>query len=104
GTVRRDLRRHLESFDGMRLMVTHDPLDAYALADRVVVLERGTIVQTGTLAEVTARPRSRYVADLVGLNIVTGQRRDHDLVTADGVIVVAPAGGDPGPAGPAPAA
>ena len=65
-TVRRDLRRHLESFDGMRLLVTHDPVDAYALADRVVVLEAGRVVQSGTLAEVTAHPRSRYVADLVG--------------------------------------
>ena len=35
--VRRDLRRHLQSFDGMRVMVTHDPVDAYALADRVAV-------------------------------------------------------------------
>ena len=33
--VRRDLRRHLETFDGMRILVTHDPVDAYALADRV---------------------------------------------------------------------
>ena len=32
--VRRDLRDHLASFDGMRLLVTHDPIDAYALADR----------------------------------------------------------------------
>ena len=47
GDVRRDLRRHLESFDGMRLLVTHDPVDAYALADRVVVLEAGQIMQHG---------------------------------------------------------
>ena len=71
-TVRRDLRRHLESFDGMRLLVTHDPVDAYALADRVVVLEAGGSCRRGTLAEVTAHPRSRYVADLVGLNLISG--------------------------------
>ena len=35
--VRRDLRRHLASFDGTRLLVTHDPLEAMALADRLVV-------------------------------------------------------------------
>ena len=34
GEVRRDLRRHLATFDGVRLLVTHDPVDAYALADR----------------------------------------------------------------------
>ena len=81
GEVRRDLRRHLATFDGIRLLVTHDPVDAYALADRVVILEGGRVVQTGTLAEVTARPRSRYVADLVGVNLLVGHGDagwDHD--------------------------
>ena len=87
-SVRRDLRHHLASFDGMRLLVTHDPVDVYALADRVVILESGRIVQTGTLAEVTARPRSRYVADLVGVNLVRGVVSDGVLRSADGVSVV----------------
>src|SRR6185436_15911922 len=46
--LRRDLRRHLASFDGVRVLVTHDPLEAFALADRVAVLEGGRVVQTGT--------------------------------------------------------
>ncbi len=86
--VRRDLRQHLATFDGMRLVVTHDPIDAYALADRVVVLEAGRIVQTGTLAEVTAHPRTRYVADLVGVNLVTGDVLDGVLTTSTGARVV----------------
>ncbi len=86
--VRRDLRRHLATFDGMRLLVTHDPVDAYALADRVVILEAGRVVQSGTLAEVTARPRSRYVADLVGVNLVRGFVTDGVLRTSSGVGVV----------------
>ncbi len=93
--VRRDLRRHLASFAGMRLLVTHDPVDAYALADRVAILEQGRIVQTGTLAEVAAHPRSRYVADLVGVNLVTGNVVDGVLHTDRGAHVViadAPAG------------
>ncbi len=98
GDVRRDLRRHLESFDGVRLMVTHDPIDAYALADRVIVLEAGVITQQGPLPEVTARPRTRYVAELVGLNLITGDLRDHALTTDDGgTVVTAHAIGD-GPA------
>jgi len=87
-TVRRDLRQHLASFDGMRLVVTHDPVDAYALADRVVVLEAGRIVQAGTLAEVTAHPRTRYVADLVGVNLIVGDVVDGVLTTPTGARVV----------------
>ena len=87
-SVRRDLRHHLESFEGMRILVTHDPVDAYALADRVAVLDAGGIVQVGTLAEVTAHPRSRYVADLVGVNLVTGIVADGVLTTDGGAHVV----------------
>jgi molybdate transport system ATP-binding protein len=96
GSVRRDLRRHLASFDGMRLLVTHDPVDAYALADRVAIVEAGRIVQAGTLAEVTAHPRSRYVADLVGVNLVAGTVRGNVLHADHGVTVVV-ADAEPGP-------
>lgn len=71
--LRRELRRHLGGFPGMRLLVTHDPVDAHVLADRVIVLENGRVTQAGTLASVTAHPRSRYVADLVGVNLLSGQ-------------------------------
>jgi len=95
GAVRADLRRHLESFDGMRLMVTHDPIDAYALADRVVVLEAGVVTQHGSLPEVTARPRSTYVANLVGLNLLAGELAGHTLTTdRGGDVVVAHSNGD----------
>ena len=52
--------------------MTHDPLDAVALADRVVVVEDGRVAQTGRLDELRAEPRSRYVADLVGVNLYRG--------------------------------
>jgi len=87
-TVRRDLHRHLESFEGMAILVTHDPVDAYALADRVAILDAGRIVQIGTLTEVTARPRSRYVADLVGVNLVSGDVSEGVLATSSGARVV----------------
>lgn len=70
--VRRDLRAHLSGFAGPVVLVTHDPLDAFTLADRIVVLEDGRVTQHGTLAEVTARPRSDYLADLQGVNLVRG--------------------------------
>jgi molybdate transport system ATP-binding protein len=93
--VRRSLRRHLSTFDGVRLLVTHDPVDAYALADRIAILEHGRIAQTGTIADVTAHPRSRYVAELVGTNLVRGVVTDGVLVTEAGARVVVAAESGP---------
>lgn len=72
GTVRTRLRQHLDGFTGVSLLVTHDPLDAMVLADRIVVLEHGRVVQDARPAEVARRPASPYVARLVGLNLVRG--------------------------------
>ena len=93
--VRRDLKRHLDSFEGIRLVVTHDPLEAVALADRLIVMENGHLVQTGTAAEVTEHPRSQYVADLVGVNLLRGEA-DHGSVKLAGGHVVAAAGAELG--------
>ena len=70
--TRRELRRRLEAHKGVRVVVTHDPVDAMTLGDRVIVLEAGRVVQAGPLAELCERPRSRYVADLVGVNLYRG--------------------------------
>jgi molybdate transport system ATP-binding protein len=93
--VRRDLKRHLESFEGIRLLVTHDPLEAVAMADRLIVMEGGHLVQTGTAAEVTEHPRSQYVADLVGVNLLRGNA-DHGSVKLSSGQVVAAAGAELG--------
>jgi molybdate transport system ATP-binding protein len=83
--IRRLLRQVLRQSSAANVLVTHDLLDAVALGDRMVVIQDGTIVQTGTPAEVTARPRSRYVADLVGVNLLHG--------TADGTVLELDGGG-----------
>lgn len=93
--VRRELRRHLASFAGIRLLVTHDPIDALALADRLIVLEHGRVVQSGNPLDVTARPRSRYVADFVGVNWLRGRAHADAVVLADGVVLTVP-DADPG--------
>lgn len=87
--VRRELRSDLAGFAGARLVVTHDPLDAAALADRLVVVERGHVVQRGTFAEVSARPRSSYVADLAGVNLFRGRAGGSRIDLPDGALVVA---------------
>jgi molybdate transport system ATP-binding protein len=83
--VRRLLRQALGQSNAANVLVTHDLLDAVALGDRMVVIQDGQIVQTGTPAEVTARPRSRYVADLVGVNLLRG--------TAHGTVLEVEGGG-----------
>ena len=87
--VRRDLKRHLDSFEGIRLVVTHDPLEAVALADRLIVMEKGHLVQTGTAAEVTEHPRSQYVADLVGVNLLRGEAGHGSVRLTSGQVVAA---------------
>jgi molybdate transport system ATP-binding protein len=82
--LRRDLKRHLSSFQGTRLIVTHDPLEALLLGDRVVVMEAGRVVQSGTLDELRNRPRSAYVAELVGLNLFKGRGAGDRIHLASG--------------------
>jgi molybdate transport system ATP-binding protein len=85
-TVRGDLRRHLAAYDGATVIVTHDPLDAMVLADRIVVIENGRMVQDGTPAEIVRRPRTDYVARLAGLNLYRG------VAAADGRVTLADGG------------
>lgn len=87
--VRRDLKRHLDSFEGIRLVVTHDPIEAVALADRLIVMENGRLVQSGTPAEVTEHPRSQYVADLVGVNLLRGEADHGSVKLASGQVLAA---------------
>jgi molybdate transport system ATP-binding protein len=83
--LRTELRSHLRDFGGISIVVTHAALDAMLVADRIVVLDDGVIVQDGSPSDVAARPRTHHVAALVGLNLVWGE-------AADGVITM-PAGG-----------
>jgi molybdate transport system ATP-binding protein len=71
--VRAELRRHLSGFAGATVVVTHDPVDAAVLGDRLVVIENGRVVQSGPPADVARQPRTDYVARLVGLNLLAGQ-------------------------------
>ncbi|MEK9809842.1 MAG: ABC transporter ATP-binding protein [Candidatus Nanopelagicales bacterium] len=87
-TVRSVLRRHLAEVRGAVVLVTHDPLDAMVLADRVVVLEDGHVVQVGTPADVARRPASSYVASLVGVNLLRGTARTGTVDVGDGVVAV----------------
>ena len=73
GEVRRLLRELLASFPGVRLLITHDPVEAMTLADRLVLIEHGRIAQEGTPDEILRAPRTPYAAELVGVNLFAGR-------------------------------
>jgi molybdate transport system ATP-binding protein len=85
--LRRTLREHLAGFSGVRLLVTHDPLEAASLADLVVVLEDGRVTQQGPFAEVSARPRSAWIARMAGLNLLRGSVANGAFTTEDGSVL-----------------
>jgi molybdate transport system ATP-binding protein len=70
--VRSELRGQLALFPGPALLVTHDSLDALTLADRLLILDDGRVIQAGPAAAIAQRPGSPYVAKLVGLNLLRG--------------------------------
>ena len=74
-TLRVELSRHLATYDGITLLVTHDAIDALTLADVVWVLDEGRLVQVGPPREVAATPLTRHVARLVGLNVLPDGHR-----------------------------
>ena len=88
--VRAELRRHLAEFAGPTLLITHDPLEAMVMTDRLLVIEDGRIAQRGAPTEVARRPATQYIARLVGLNLYAGTR--------DGAIVGLNGGGTMTPA------
>ncbi len=52
--------------------MTHDAVEALVLADRLIVLEAGRVVQEGSPGQVARQPATEYVAKLVGLNLYAG--------------------------------
>jgi molybdate transport system ATP-binding protein len=69
--LRRALRTHVAAHGGVRVVVTHDPVDALALGDVLMVLDAGRVVEQGPAAEVVARPRSTWLAQMLGGGAVT---------------------------------
>lgn len=93
-TLRRMLRRVLA--DRTAILVTHELLDALTLADRVVVMNHGRIVEQGPTADVLQRPRQPFTAELAGLNLLTGIRTASGLRLPDGTQITGEGEGAPG--------
>ncbi|MEJ2679424.1 MAG: ABC transporter ATP-binding protein [Gemmatimonadota bacterium] len=101
---RQDLERLLRARAGAAVLVTHDAADAFALADRIAVLEEGRIVQTGTPADIVHGAATPFVAAFTGAELMLrGIVAGHDgalvLVRAPGgaTIVASTPAGEPLP-------
>lgn len=70
--VRAVLRKAVARTGCAVILITHDLLDVFTLADRVLVLESGQVAETGPVAEVLATPRSHFGARIAGINLVNG--------------------------------
>lgn len=87
--MRRVLDEHLAAFGGPRMLITHDPTEAFLLADEVHIVEHGEITQAGTPDEIRMRPRTPYAADLAGSNFLVASASGGILKVADHVLHVA---------------
>jgi len=76
------LRQVLSDHGRTAVLVTHDIIDALTLADRVIVLDGGVIVEQGKVGDVLARPRSDFAAAIAGMNLLVG------TATAEGLQAV----------------
>jgi molybdate transport system ATP-binding protein len=97
--VRQVLRRVLAGRTAV--IVTHDVLDALLLADEVVVMEAGRVVEHGPTKDVLARPRSTFGAGIAGLNLTRGIVESGGVRTPGGLLVTGLHEGDGLPDGAA---
>ncbi len=72
--MRRELRNLLADFGVPLILVTHDRHEAFALADQLIVMDAGNVLQSGPVLDVFARPNSKQVAHLVGVETVLSAR------------------------------
>ncbi|MDN4598790.1 sulfate/molybdate ABC transporter ATP-binding protein [Leifsonia virtsii] len=73
--------------DRTTVLVTHDALDAYLLADRVAVMHDGRVVEEGPTRRVLERPRHPFTAELSGLTLVRGVRTPDGMRADDGMLL-----------------
>ncbi len=71
-TIRSELRRFLADLGCVTVFVTHSPTEALALGERIAVLEAGRISQHGPREDLLRHPRSGYIAEFLGVNLLRG--------------------------------
>jgi len=87
--LRRALSDHLAGFAGPRMLITHDPTEAFLLADEIHVIEGGRITQVGSPDDIRLRPRTPYIADLAGSNLLVGTAEAGTVTVGAGRLAIA---------------
>jgi multiple sugar transport system ATP-binding protein len=91
-----ELRELHDRIDATSIYITHDQLEAMAMADRIAIMNQGRVEQIGTPQEIYDRPRTMFVADFIGappmsfLGVHTALRRGDRVLTIDGAPVEMP--------------
>jgi molybdate transport system ATP-binding protein len=70
-------------------VITHDPTEAFLLAEEIHVLENGTVIQSGSADDIRLRPRTPYVADLAGSNLFIGVAANGWVTVGDHLLHIA---------------
>ncbi|MFT4216729.1 MAG: ATP-binding cassette domain-containing protein [Micropruina sp.] len=85
--IRQVLAERLRTLRLPVLLVTHDLIDLWRLADRVLVLSDGRIVESGAVADVLGRPRNQFLAHLGGRNLIAGVALEQDALQVGDLVV-----------------
>lgn len=86
-TMRSEIKRLHLAQHATTVYVTHDQIEAMAMADRIVVMSQGVVQQVGTPAEVYHTPNNLFVARFIGspgMNLIKGAWADGKVVLPDG--------------------
>jgi len=86
-SMRAYIKRLHQKFRTTSVYVTHDQVEAMTLADRIVILNKGEIVQIGTPLEIYENPNCRFVAEFIGsppINVLSGDVQNNAVVLASG--------------------
>lgn len=86
--TRTDVRHLLADIPVTRVLITHDPVETRVLADQLLVMEDGQIVQSGTPGEVSADPRTPWTAGLLDVNLLTGHAADTRVALDSGLNLI----------------
>jgi iron(III) transport system ATP-binding protein len=75
--MRVEIRRIQQTFKMTSVYVTHDQAEAMTVSDRIVVMNEGEVMQTGTPFQIYSRPANLFVADFIGkVNLIEGRVTD----------------------------